>query len=143
VITSIRKCLDQGYDNVEVTALLVSDPAGTPVDFKTSKTLAILERTVGILMEYFNMYDVENAAMAFPDTKIRVISPSVPLIGGSLAFNTTADAEMVKVGYKDGLNAAGYMTLNEYVKIMKENKRMVASSEATTRGARNGFSAIA
>ena len=64
--------------------------------------------------------------MAFPDARIRVVSPSEKLPGGGLDFIPEQSKKMTELGFKDGVVAAveeierGYAyTLKEYVDHLK------------------------
>jgi hypothetical protein len=107
---------------VEVTVVLC-DPADALKSYANSTTIPILERTAGIILEYTNFFDVQTAAEAFPDAKLRVIAPSVPLPGtSSLEFDPTNNKIMIDIGFRDGVSAAeqeiargGPLTFGEWI----------------------------
>ncbi len=108
VIQAVRRCIDLGFSDIDVTVLLVVDPSAAPQpDYSTATTLSVMERTFRIFMQYFAQFDVQAAKAAFPEANIKVISPSAKLPGTSdLQFNTTCMQEMIQIGIKDGVAAA-------------------------------------
>jgi hypothetical protein len=135
VITAIRKCLDLGFTDVEVTALLVVNPPTTPpTNFTASDTISVLERAFSILEGDLSVYDVQIARVAFPNAKIREISPSVKLPGkSSLDFIPAESEEMVQIGIKDGIHAmteeikrGGAYTLKEWISRTEEREVTMA-----------------
>ncbi len=110
VLEAINKCHSLGYSDIEITAVLSLGkyvPGTKDKDYSDSNTVEVLYRVVEIMLEYFTVQDLQEAADAYPQVRFRFFGPSQSLPGiNPLDYIPSQSATMMNIGYQDGLSAS-------------------------------------
>jgi hypothetical protein len=104
VSSAIQRCKSLGAKEISVDVVLAIGDVNLPGFLDKFKiTPFVLFKTALGVVNNFLIGDIQNAKVAFPDVKIRVIKPSKWLPGWFLGFDHTK--EMYDIGYADALKA--------------------------------------
>eukprot|EP01137_Pigoraptor_chileana_P026919 Opistho-2@8890 len=102
VADAIQRC-KKVADDVTVDVILCVGFELPASNYKWN-TPALLLRTIAMKLTDILMKDIQNARVAYPDAKIRVIYPTVWLPGFFLDFDPKNSQFMIEQGYKDAVS---------------------------------------
>jgi len=102
--SALKVCEEKNATEIYVDVILALGDTEYPgfLDRLLMTPFILLKTLFGLVNNVF-VKDIENARIAFPNAKIRVIKPTQWLPGWFLGFGHTK--EMMEIGYKDALRA--------------------------------------